>query len=85
MLHFNISLTTLAVILWSGMLIIAGSIWVLASQVRKVADLLDQHSAQTSTQARRRAATRALVRPGARRPLPNAQARLDELYSVQVN
>ncbi len=42
MLHFNINLTSLAVILWSGMLIIAGSIWVLSSQVRKLVDLLEQ-------------------------------------------
>lgn len=42
MLNFNINLTSLAIILWSGMLIIAGSIWVLSSQVRKLADLLEE-------------------------------------------
>src|SRR4051812_39052669 len=41
MMNFNINLTSLAIILWSGMLIIAGSIWVLSSQVRKLADLLE--------------------------------------------
>jgi hypothetical protein len=85
MLQFNINLTTLAVVLWSGMLIIAGSIWILASQVRKVADLLDQHSTRPADQPRRRAATRALVRSSAPRSLPNAQARLDELYGVRAN
>ncbi len=51
MLNFNINLTSLAIILWSGMLIIAGSIWVLSSQVRKLADLLeDQGRASSSTQ-----------------------------------
>ena len=42
MLNFNISLTSLAVVLWSGMLIISGSIWVLSSQVRKLVDLLER-------------------------------------------
>ncbi len=42
MIHLNISLTSLAAILWSGMLIIAGSIWVLSSQVRKLVDLLEE-------------------------------------------
>lgn len=85
MLHFNINLTTLAVILWSGMLIIAGSIWVLASQVRKVADLLDQHSSRATAPPRRAATTRALIRTTASRPLPSAQARLDEVYRVGAN
>jgi hypothetical protein len=40
MLNFNINLTSLAIILWSGMLIIAGSIWVLSSQVCKLAEIL---------------------------------------------
>jgi hypothetical protein len=44
MLNFNINLTSLAVILWSGMLIISGSIWVLSSQVRKLADILEDRS-----------------------------------------
>ena len=47
MLNFNINLTSLAVILWSGMLIISGSIWVLSSQVRKLADLLEAQQART--------------------------------------
>ena len=41
-MNLNISLTSLAVVLWSGMLIIAGSIWVLSSQVRKLVDLLEE-------------------------------------------
>lgn len=44
MLNFNINLTSLAIILWSGMLIIAGSIWVLSSQVRKLADILEEQA-----------------------------------------
>ncbi|WP_406699577.1 hypothetical protein V5E97_12010 [Singulisphaera sp. Ch08] len=51
MLNFNINLTSLAIILWSGMLIIAGSIWVLASQVRKLADLFEDQGRVTSTTA----------------------------------
>ena len=47
MLNFNINLTSLAVILWSGMLVIAGSIWVLSSQVRKLADLIEQAQAKS--------------------------------------
>lgn len=43
-MKLNIDLSSLAAILWCGMVIIAGSIWVLASQVRKVADLLEQHA-----------------------------------------
>jgi hypothetical protein len=46
--QFNINLTSLAVILWSGMLIISGSIWVLSSQVRKLADLIEAQQARTS-------------------------------------
>ncbi|MBV8234038.1 MAG: hypothetical protein JO329_29005 [Planctomycetaceae bacterium] len=42
MSSFNINVTSLALILWSGMLIIAGSIWVLSSQVRKLADLYEE-------------------------------------------
>jgi hypothetical protein len=44
MLSFNINVTSLALILWSGMLIIAGSIWVLSSQVRKLADLYEENA-----------------------------------------
>src|SRR5512135_2699239 len=47
MLNFNINPTSLAMILWSGMLIISGSIWVLSSQVRKLADLLEVQQART--------------------------------------
>ncbi len=42
-MHFNINLTSLAIILWSGMLIISGSIWVLCAEIRKVHDLMDAH------------------------------------------
>jgi hypothetical protein len=49
MLQFNINLTSLAVILWSGMLIISGSIWVLSSQVRKLADLIEAQQARTGS------------------------------------
>ena len=48
MLNFNINLTSLAMILWSGMLIITGSIWVLSSQVRKLADLFEVQQARTA-------------------------------------
>ncbi len=44
MLNFNINLTSLAVVLWSGMLIISGSIWVLSSQVRKLADIMEEQT-----------------------------------------
>ena len=40
------NLSSLAFILWSGMLIIAGSIWVLSSQVRKLADVLEDRENQ---------------------------------------
>jgi hypothetical protein len=62
MLQFNINLTSLAVILWSGMLIIAGSVWVLSSQVRKVADLIEEHSNRTAQSARPAVAVRGAVR-----------------------
>lgn len=52
MLQFNINLTSLAVILWSGMLVIAGSVWVLSSQVRKVADLIEEHSQRAAAESR---------------------------------
>ena len=71
MLQFNISLTSLAVVLWSGMLIIAGSIWVLSSQVRKLADLLEQQGKDGMSGAR-------VVRnaPGCPTPsVPRANAR----------
>ena len=40
-----INLTSAAVILWSGMLIIAGTLLVLSSQVRHLVDLLENRSA----------------------------------------
>ncbi len=62
MLNFNINLTSLAVILWSGMLIIAGSIWVLSSQVRKLADILeDQARRVNAADALAQAPSRAAV------------------------
>lgn len=44
MLNFNINLTSLAVILWSGMLIISGSVWVLCSQVRRLGEILEERA-----------------------------------------
>ncbi len=58
-MHFNISFTSLAVILWSGMLIISGSIWVLSSQVRKLVDVVEQQG-----RANLRAAEAARRMPG---------------------
>jgi hypothetical protein len=52
LLNLNISLTSLAVILWSGMLIIAGSIWVLSAQVRKLVDLLEEQGKDGARGAR---------------------------------
>lgn len=51
MLNLNINLTSLALILWSGMLVIAGSIWVLSSQVRKLADLLEDRPKERAAAA----------------------------------
>lgn len=68
---FSINLTSLAVVLWSGMLIVAGSVLVLSSQVRKVADLMEHHSNRTAADAR-------LVesaRPTAATRVPRAVAR----------
>ncbi len=62
MLNFNINLTSLAVILWAGMLVISGSIWVLSSQVRRLGDLMEQHgraSLRASEAARKAPAPRA--------------------------
>lgn len=83
MLQLNISLTTLAVILWSGMLIISGSIWVLASQVRKVADLLDRHASVAVGRPLTPAATHVLARTTSLRPLGDAQTRLDAVYNTK--
>lgn len=60
MLHFNINLTSLAVILWSGMLIIAGSIWVLSSQVHKLSEHLDHHANARALAERRKRERRGL-------------------------
>jgi len=83
MLHFNVNLTTLAVILWSGMLIISGSIWILASQVRKVADLMDRHTTVIATKSARRESSRGLIRTAATGPRPNAQTLLDAAYPAE--
>ena len=45
-MHFNINLTSLAIILWSGMLIISGSIWVLCAQIGKLSDIIEAHARQ---------------------------------------
>jgi hypothetical protein len=50
--NFNVNLTGLAFILWSGMLIISGSIWVLSSQVRKLADLYEERESQGAAAVR---------------------------------
>jgi hypothetical protein len=82
MVQVQVSLTTLAAILWCGMLVIAGSIWVLASQVRRVADVIDRHASRAEipipTSLRH-------VERQTPRPLPNAQARLDEVYGSSLN
>lgn len=85
MLHLNISLTTLAVVLWSGMLIISGSIWVLASQVRKVAEILELHGRQAealAATARRPSVPRDRRRSSAGLDI---QGRLDEVYTSSSN
>ena len=65
MLRFNINLTSLAVILWSGMLIISGSIWVLSSQVRRLAELFDAPTkpATNPTRVVARGSSRAALEP----------------------
>jgi hypothetical protein len=63
MLNFNINLTSLAVILWSGMLIIAGSIWVLSSQVRKLADILEEQAQRANLAENRPSASIRQTRP----------------------
>jgi hypothetical protein len=42
--NLTVDLCKLALILWSGMLIISGSIWILTSQVRRLGDLLEERS-----------------------------------------
>ncbi len=56
----NINLTSFAVILYAGMMVIAGSIWVLSSQVRRLSDLVEEHIKATATATG--------TRPAARRP-----------------
>jgi hypothetical protein len=51
MLHLNINLTSLAAILWSGMLIISGSIWILSSQVRRLTDILESRAGPPPAEA----------------------------------
>jgi hypothetical protein len=82
MLQVNISLTTLAAILWLGMLIISGSIWILASQVRKVADVLsglDERALRLAGASGRRVGQR--HDPVHSLPRIDVQARLDEVYA----
>jgi len=43
-LKLNIDLTSLALIIWSGMLIISGSVMVLSSQVRRLSDFLEKRA-----------------------------------------
>jgi hypothetical protein len=82
MLQLNVNLTTLAAILWLGMLIISGSIWVLASQVRKIADVLDGLEDRIAPRAR---AGRARYDTARARPRIDVQARLDEIYATEAN
>jgi hypothetical protein len=49
---FHVNLTTFAVVLWSGMLIISGSIWVLSSQVRKLVDVIEDQGKARLREAR---------------------------------
>lgn len=83
MLNFNINLTSLAVILWSGMLIISGSIWVLSSQVRKVADLLEEH-ARGSARMPAPAGEIELAMPAARVARRGATARVRSAGRAQL-
>jgi hypothetical protein len=48
----TINLTSFAVIIWSGMLIIAGSVWVLTSQVRKLVDVIEERGRLEDARAR---------------------------------
>jgi hypothetical protein len=43
-MSININMTSLALILWSGMMVIAGSIWILSSQVGHLVELLRDQS-----------------------------------------
>lgn len=42
----NFNMTSLAIILWSGMLIISGSIWVLYSQIGRLTDVIEAYARQ---------------------------------------
>jgi hypothetical protein len=80
-MQINVNVTSLAVILWLGMLIISGSIWVLSSQVRKVADLMEEHSRRTVpdaglSQAARATTTVRVPRSGPRGRLPVSTRRV---------
>jgi hypothetical protein len=46
--NLTVDLCKLALILWSGMLIISGSIWILTSQVRRLGDLLEERARTTA-------------------------------------
>ena len=72
-------LTCLTMILWSGMVIISGSIWVLTSQVSKLAEILEgranRDAGGISTQIGQ--ASRAVaVRRFDRRSMPRALERI---------
>jgi hypothetical protein len=86
MLQLNVNLTTLAAILWLGMLIISGSIWVLASQVRKVADVLhglEDRIGRNAMASHHHAQRR--LEAGHALPRLDIQARLDEIYATDAN
>ena len=59
MQNLAIDLSKVALILWSGMLIISGSIWILSSQVRRLGDLMEQRLRTTAAGAGPMAAARA--------------------------
>lgn len=46
--NLSFNMTSLAIILWSGMLIIAGSIWVLCSQIGKLTDIIEANGRQSA-------------------------------------
>lgn len=59
MQNLTIDLTKLAFIVWSGMLIISGSIWILTSQIRRVGDILEERTKVTVAGEGRLRSTRA--------------------------
>ncbi len=77
----HINLTSLALILWSGMLVISGSIWILSSQVRKIADLLETHPHRASTEAQASAS----VNPAATVRVPRVNSRRSARSPRQVS